>query len=74
MATATTKFSPAGRTLVKLTMGPKEAQYVRDLVGGQIKGKGPRRALNKSVREALQSAGVNYQHNNDLVGYVFIKS
>jgi hypothetical protein len=75
MAKAVSKLStPGRRKLTVLTLGPKEAQYLRNLVGGQIKGKAAIRVHNTSIRKALQSAGVNYVNDPSMRGYVFLKA
>jgi hypothetical protein len=75
MAKAVSKLStPGRRKLTVLTMGPKEAQYLRNLVGGQIKGKAAARVHNTSIREALKSVGIKYVNDPNMRGYVFLKS
>jgi hypothetical protein len=75
MAKAISKLStPGRRKLTVLTMGPKEAQYLRNLVGGQIKGKAAARTHNTSIREALKSVGLNYVNDPNMRGYVFLRS
>ena len=74
MAKAVSKLSKGRRKLVVLTLGPKESQYLRNLVGGQIKGKKAARVHNTSIREALKSVGVNYVNDPNMRGYVFLKT
>lgn len=75
MAKAISKLStPGRRKLTILTLGPKESQYLRNLVGGQIKGKAAARVHNTSIREALKSVGLNYVNDPNMRGYVFLRS
>lgn len=75
MAKAISKLStPGRRKLTVLTLGPKESQYLRNLVGGQIKGKASARVHNTSIREALKSVGLKYVNDPNMRGYVFLRS
>lgn len=75
MAKAISKLStPGRRKLTVLTLGPKESQYLRNLVGGQIKGKASARVHNTSIREALKSVGLKYINDPSMRGYVFLKT
>lgn len=71
MAQATTKTSV--KTIVALTMGPKEAQSLRNLLARVKKGGDSSDVLNlKSIRKALANQGFHRDNaNSDLSGVVY---
>lgn len=71
MARATTKTSV--KTIVALTMGPKEAQSLRNLLARVKKGGDSSDVLNlKSIRKALANQGFHRDNaNSDLSGVVY---
>ncbi len=71
MAKATTATSI--KTIVKLTMGPKEAQSLRNLLARVKKGGDSSDILNlKSIRAALAGQGFHRDNaNSDLSGVVY---
>jgi hypothetical protein len=71
MAQATTKT--AVKTIISLTMGPKEAQSLRNLLARVKKGGDSSDILNlKSIRKALANQGFHRDNaNSDLSGVVY---
>jgi hypothetical protein len=71
MAKAST--STVAKTIVKLTMGPKEAQSLRNLLARVKKGGESSDILNlKSIRGALAGQGFHRDNaNSDLSGVVY---
>lgn len=71
MAQAKTKT--VAKTIVSLTMGPKEAQSLRNLLARVKKGGTSSDILNlKSIRAALASQGFHRDNaNSDLSGVVY---
>lgn len=71
MAQAKTKS--VAKTIISLTMGPKEAQSLRNLLARVKKGGDSSDVLNlKSIRAALASQGFHRDNaNSDLSGVVY---
>lgn len=71
MAQAKTKT--AVKTIISLTMGPKEAQSLRNLLARVKKGGDSSDVLNlKSIRKALANQGFHRDNaNSDLSGVVY---
>lgn len=74
MAQAISKTSRGGRKLTVLTMGPKESQELRNLLGGNLKGNGASRVHFKAIQKALGTVGYAYQNKPNLKGYVFVSN